>query len=458
MKRGNSNHDRGQLPTPNSQPPDRANSEHGGSGAGGWRLGVHGRSESVNRRTFIRAAGTSTAAVLLSGMPRGWAGAAYASDAPETPNMRFGIIALTDCAPIVMAHELGYFKKVGITSIVSKEASWAVIRDKLSLGENQATHMLLGMPLASTMGLAGSPVKPMVVPWLLNRNGQAITLNNQLKAAGVKTPAQIKPLAEKAKAAGDPLTFAMTFPPGTHAMWMRYWLASGGINPDKDVNLITIPPPQMVANMKVDKMDGFCVGEPWNNRAIEDGIGFTAVTTQQIWKDHPEKVCAFTEEFASKNPKTVKAVLKALHLASVDLDKMENRAKFAEVIARPSYINCPPATILERLMGKYEYGDGRVEQDPNYMMFSNRGCNYPHQIYAKWWLTQFRRWGMAKAAPDYDGIPKRVLRPDLYLDAMKELGVTTKIAEEQKITLFDSVFDGKDAEKYARSFAVHSMG
>src|SRR5918994_636032 len=186
-------------------------------------------------------------------------------------------------------------------------------------GTSTAAVLLSGMPLASTMGLAGSPVRPMVIPWLLNRNGQAITLNNKLKTAGARTPAQIKPLAAKAKAAGDPLTFAMTFPPGTHAMWIRYWLASGGINPDKDVSLITIPPAQMVANMKVDKMDGFCVGEPWNKRAIEDGIGFTAVTTQQLWKDHPEKVCAFTEEFAMKNPRSVKAALKALHLASVHL-------------------------------------------------------------------------------------------------------------------------------------------
>jgi nitrate/nitrite transport system substrate-binding protein len=411
----------------------------------------------TTRRTFIRAAGASAAGVLLSGTPRGWAGGVYASDAPETAAVRIGMIALTDCSPIVIAHELGYFKKFGINSTVSKEASWAVIRDKLTLGENQATHMLLGMPMASTMGLAGSPVKPMVIPWILSRNGQAITLNNKLKAAGVKTPAQIKPLADKARSGGDPLTFAMTFPPGTHAMWVRYWLASGGIHPDRDVNLITIPPPQMVANMKVDKMDGFCVGEPWNNRAIEDGIGFTAVTTQQLWKDHPEKVCAFTEEFAAKNPRTVKAVLKALHLASVDLDKMDNRPKFTEIIARPSYVNCPPATILERLLGKYEYGDGRVEQDPNYMIFSNRNCNYPHQIYAKWWLTQFRRWGMTKAAPDYDGVAKRVLRADLYLEAMKELGVAVKVAEEQKVTLFDGVFDGKDPERYARSFPIHSM-
>src|SRR5829696_9949432 len=167
----------------------------------------------TTRRTFIKAAGTSTAAVLMSGVPMGWVGSAFAADGPEVTDMRFGIIALTDCAPIVMAHELGYFKKFGINSTISKEASWAVIRDKLSLGENHATHMLLGMPFASTMGLGGSPVKPMVIPWLLNRNGQAITLNNKLKQAGVKGPKDIKAIAERAKAAGEPLSFAMTFPP-----------------------------------------------------------------------------------------------------------------------------------------------------------------------------------------------------------------------------------------------------
>src|SRR4029450_8006288 len=150
--------------------------------------------------------------------------------------------------------------------------------------------------------------------WLLNRNGQAITLNNKLKQAGVKTAKDVKPVADKAKAAGDPLTFAMTFPPGTHAMWIRYWLAPGGIHPERDVTLTTVPPPQMVANMKVGKMDGFCVGEPWNNRAIVDGIGYTVVTTQQMWRDPPEKVGAFTEGVGGNNPKTPKAILRALHL------------------------------------------------------------------------------------------------------------------------------------------------
>jgi nitrate/nitrite transport system substrate-binding protein len=408
-----------------------------------------------SRRSFLKTTGTMLAA-SLAGLPKTWAGGVYPDDSPETPNVRFGIIALTDCSSIVMAHELGYFKQFGIQSVISKEASWAAIRDKLSIGENQATHMLIGMPFASTMGLLGSPVKPMIIPWMLNRNGQAITLNNTLKNAGVKTAKDLKPHVDRAKATGEPLTFAMTFPPGTHAMWTRYWLGSGGINPDKDVNLITIPPPQMVANMKVDKMDGFCVGEPWNYRAIVDKIGFTAVTTQQMWRDHPEKVCAFTEEFATKNPKTVKAILKALHFSSVYIDTMENRKQVADVVSRATYINCPPEIILARLLGEYDYGDGRKEKDPYYMIFSQRECNFPQKTFGLWWLSQFRRWGMVKSAPDYQGIVSRVLRQDVYREAMKDMGVTSQFKDMQKQTLFDGIFDPADPEKYALSFAVHS--
>ncbi len=214
----------------------------------------------------------------------------------------------------------------------------------------------------------------------------------------------------------------------------------------------------MVANMKVDKMDGFCVGEPWNARAIADGIGFTSITTQQMWRDHPEKVCAFTEEFATKNPKSVKAALKALHLASVELDKLENRPKLAEIISRPTYINCPADIILGRLLGKYEYGDGRKEQDPYYMIYSDRNCNYPHPAFGTWWLTQFRRWGMVKGAPDYAGVAKRVMRPDIYMEAMKEIGVTPKVAPVTKWTFWDGVsFDAANPEQYAKSFPINSL-
>ena len=182
----------------------------------------------VSRRSFLK---TTSLGGLLAGLPGGWSGGVYASDAPEVAALKFGIIALTDCSSIVIAHEKGLFKKYGIESTVSKGASWAAIRDSLANGDIQATHMLLGMPIASTMGLGGAPKKPMVVPFILNRNGQAITLKKELAGKVAGDPAALKPMVDAAKAAGRPMTFAMTFPPGTHAMWLRYWLAAGGINP-----------------------------------------------------------------------------------------------------------------------------------------------------------------------------------------------------------------------------------
>lgn len=380
------------------------------------------------------------------------------SDGPEVSDIKIGIIALTDCSPFVIAHEKGFFKKYGINATISKGASWAAIRDSLSNGDIQCTHMLIGMPIASTMGLLGSPKKPMIVPWIVNRNGQAITLKSDLKGKVAADPKALKPIVDAAKSAGTPMTFAMTFPPGTHAMWMRYYLGAGGIDPDKDVALATVPPPQMVANMKVGKMDGFCVGEPWNARSIADGIGFTSLTTQAIWKDHPEKVCAFTEEFAEKNPKTVKAVLKALHEASVWLDDLANRPEQAKIVSAASYINCPEEIILGRLLGNYDYGDGRVEEDPNYMIFSQRNCNYPQSKYCTWWLSQFRRWGMVEGAPDYAGVAKQVMRADIYEEAMKEIGYTHGGSNVDAETLFDGVtFDPAKPEEYAASFAIKSL-
>lgn len=416
----------------------------------------------LSRRNILRQAGLGA---LLSGLPSGWVGSAYADDSPESPDVKLGIIALTDCSSIVVAHEKGLFKKYGINSTVSKGASWAAIRDSLSNGDIQATHMLIGMPIASTMGLGGAPKKPMIAPWLINRNGQAISLSNAYKGKVADDPKALKPFVDEAKAKGAPLTFAMTFPPGTHAMWMRYYLAAGGINPGDangagaDVSLITVPPPQMVANMKVGKMDGFCVGEPWNAKTIAEDIGYTSITTQAMWKDHPEKVCAFTEEYAAKNPKTVKAVLKALHEASVWLDKMENRPEQANIVSAATYINCPPETILGRLEGKYLMGDGRKFKDPNYMIFSDRNCNYPQAKYAKWWLTQLRRWGFVEGAPDYEGVAKQVMRSDIYEEAMKEIGYAHGGVDTSAETLFDGVkFDPTaDLEAYAASFAVKTI-
>lgn len=413
------------------------------------------RSSSTTRRSFLaRASALLGLALLGAGLA-----APAARAQPEQPDVSFGFIALTDCSPIVIAHEKGFFKKHGVNATIKKGASWAAIRDMLGSGDIQATHMLIGMPFASTMGLGGAPVKPMIIPWMMNRNGQAISLSSEFKGRVGADPKALKPLADAAKAKGSPLTFAMTFPPGTHAMWMRYYLAAGGINPDSDVSLVTIPPPQMVANMKVGKMDGFCVGEPWNARAIADKIGYTSVTTQDMWLDHPEKVLAFTEEWATKNPKTVKAVLKALHEASVWLDDMANRDEACAIVSKPNYINCPKEIILGRMLGQLDYGDGRKIDDPNPMHFSKRNCNYPQPKYGLWWLTQFRRWGLVTGAPDYEAVVKRVMRPDIYEEAMAELGVTDRGRDDSPVTLFDGVtFDPKgDLEAYATGFAVHSL-
>jgi nitrate/nitrite transport system substrate-binding protein len=368
---------------------------------------------SFSRRQFLKASGL---AALYAHLPVGWAGRVFASDAPETTQLRIGIIALTDCSSIVIAYEKGFFKEHGLDVTVSKEASWAVIRDKLQLGENQATHMLYGMPYASTMGLFGAPVKPMIIPWVLNYNGQAITLNNDLRDKGVRAPADLKKLLDEEKAAGKP--------PRTFAM-----------------------------------MDGFCVGEPWNARAIADGIGFTVTTTQALWRNHPEKVCAFTAEFAEKNPKTVKAVLKALHQASVFIDKLENRPEVAEIVSRPAYINCPKEIILGRMLGKYDHGDGKGEhEDQDYMRFFDRGVNFPWKSHGVWWLTQFRRWGMVKDTPDYQRIVNQVHRPDIYREVAKEMGIDVPSEDFKTEQLFDGLsFDPAKPDEYAKAFAVNNM-
>jgi len=419
----------------------------------------------LSRRTLLRAGAAAALGGALAGCDSksetraaSSAPSAGGTEGPESPNVNFGMIALTDCSPIVIAHEKGLFRKYGINSKVTKGASWAAIRDALSNGDIQATHMLIGMPIASTMGLLDAPKKPMVIPWLLNRNGQCISLKTELKGRVAGDPKALKPIADEAKASGKPLTCAMTFPPGTHAMWMRYYLGAGGIHPDKDVSLIVVPPAQMVANMKVGKMDAFCVGEPWNARVIADGIGFTSVSTQDMWPDHPEKVCAFTAEFTEKNPRTVKAILKALNEASIWLDDLGNRPEQCEIVSKATYINCPKEIILGRMQGHYDYGDGRKKEDPNYMIFSKRNCNYPQYKYAMWFLSQYRRWGMAGPGVDYMGIAKKVMRPDLYEEAMKEVGYAHGGASMTPETLFDGkAFDPTNPEAYATSFAVHSV-
>jgi nitrate/nitrite transport system substrate-binding protein len=418
-----------------------------------------------SRRRFLKDASAVAAALPVAGALAGCKrkektrAAAASGTGPEVTDLKFGMIALTDCSPLVIAEKKGFFKKHGINGVVEKKGNWAAIRDSLVSGEIHGTHMLIGMPLSLTMGLGGVKPVPMVIPWLLNRNGQSISLSKALKGKVKADPAPLKPIVDAARAAGKPMNFAMTFPTGTHAMWIRYWLAAGGIYPDTDAGLKVVPPPNMFNGMQSGEIDGFCVGEPWNAKTVAEGVGFTAINTQDIWKDHPEKVLAFRRDFADANPRTVKAVLKALHEASVWLDDLKNRPEQCEIIAPTSYVNCPKELILGRMVGEYDFGDERGKtNDPNYMIFSGRNCNYPQYKYAIWFLSQFRRWGMVDGAPDYAGVARQVMRPDLYEEAMKELGHAHGGADEKPETLFDNVtFDPSRPEEYAGSFKVHAI-
>lgn len=405
---------------------------------------------SEERRHFIKG---TAAAALTAGVGAGaWAAG---SDAPEKKEVKIGFIPLTDCASVVMASVLKFDEKYGIKIIPSKEASWAGVRDKLVNGELDMAHVLYGLIYGVHLGLGG-PKKDMAVLMTLNNNGQAITLSKKLADKGATDGASLAKLMGTDK---REYTFAQTFPTGTHAMWLYYWLATYGVNPMKDAKIITVPPPQMVANMRVGNMDGYCVGEPWGHRAIIDGIGITGVTTQDIWKDHPEKVLGTTGEFAQKYPNTARAVITAVLEASRWIDAgLQNKNKMAETIAEKSYVNTSVDAINQRILGRYQNGLGKTWDDPNYMKFFNDGSvNYPYLSDGMWFLTQHKRWGLLKDHPDYLAVAKQVNQVELYKQAAAQLKVSVPASPMRSSKLIDgTVWDGKDPAKYADSFKVRA--
>jgi nitrate/nitrite transport system substrate-binding protein len=407
---------------------------------------------SLSRRNVLQAA-----AVGAVGISPALRAAVYAqgSDAPEKREVKIGFIPLTDCASVVMASVLGIDKKYGVTIIPSKEASWAGVRDKLVSGELDFAHALYGLVYGVHVGTAG-PKKDMAVMMTINNNGQAITLSKKLADQGaVDGPSLAKLMAKEKRE----YTFAQTFPTGTHAMWLYYWMAANGINPLKDAKVITVPPPQMVANMRVGNMDGFCVGEPWNHRAIIDGIGVTAITTQDIWKDHPEKVLGTTADFVKKNPNTARAVTAAILEASKWIDaSLSNKTKMAETIADKSYVNTSVDAINQRILGRYQNGMGKTWDDPNFMKFSGDGAvNFPYLSDGMWFLTQHKRWGLVKEHMDYLAVAKQINQIDIYKQAATAAKVAVPKSDMRSSKLMDGViWDGKDPAKYADSFKVRA--
>jgi nitrate/nitrite transport system substrate-binding protein len=404
-----------------------------------------------------RRAVLQTAAVGALGISPALRSMAYAggSDAPEKTEVKIGFIPLTDCASVVMASELGLDKKYGVKIIPSKESSWASVRDKLISGELDFAHVLYGLVYGVHLGIGG-PKKDMAVMMTINNNGQGLSLSKKLADKGAINLETLVALMKKEQ---REYVFAQTFPTGTHAMWLNYWLASAGVNPVKDVKSIVVPPPQMVANVRVGAMDGFSVGEPWNHRGIMDGVSIHAAASQDIWKDHPEKVLGTTQDFVSKNPNTARAVTMAILEASRWIDSsLANRSKMAETIAAKSYVNTSVDVINERILGRYQNGLGKTWDDPNHMKFYNEGMvNFPYLSDGMWFLTQHKRWGLLKDHPDYLAVAKQINQVELYKQAAT--GTKTPIPKDVMRTskLIDGVvWDGKDPKKYADGFKVHA--
>ncbi len=378
----------------------------------------------------------------------------FAAFAPaEEEPIKIGFIPLTDCAPIVMAKELGLFEKYGVNVQISKEASWANIRDKIMTGELDAAHCLYTMPFSVYTGVGGKAGSEMYIAMILNNNGQAITLSNDFCGkVGFKQTGKVAPVIMNKLKAEKEVTFAMTFPGGTHDLWLRNWLAATGMDAKK-LKIITIPPPQMVANMKVGNMDGYCVGEPWNGVAVKQGIGFTEIASQDIWKHHPEKALVANKTFATKDREKLKRVMMAVLEACKWLDSPANRKNAASIIGRQPYVNAPADVIENRLAGTYDLGcnQGQEIYGDNMMTFFRGGqVNFPRKAHGIWAMAQYVRFDYLKTAPDYKEIADKLVLQDLYKEVATKMGI--KIPNDDmkpfSLTIDKTMFDPNNPAGY----------
>jgi nitrate/nitrite transport system substrate-binding protein len=400
-------------------------------------------------KTQIATITKSTLLLLLA------IGTAFSTLSAQSDPVKLGFIPLTDCSPIVMAKELGLFKKYGVEVVVTKESSWANIRDKILTGELDGAHCLYSMPFSVYTGVGGKAGSEMKIAMMLNVNGQAITLSNDFCGkVGFKQMNKVTPVVAAKLKAEKEVTFAMTFPGGTHDLWLRNWMSLAGLN-QKAVKIITIPPPQMVANMKVGNMDGYCVGEPWGGVAVKQGIGFTQIASQDIWKDHPEKALVVNKDFSAKHKGDLVKVMKAIMEACIWLDNPANRKKAAAIIGKAPYVNAPADVIEARLMGDYNLGcnQGTEVYDKDYMLFYKGGMvNYPRKSYAIWAMAQYVRFGYLKDAPDYKAIADKLILQDLYEEVAKSMKV--KIPNDDmkpfSLTMDKTVFDPNNPAAYLK--------
>ncbi|MGH8350785.1 MAG: CmpA/NrtA family ABC transporter substrate-binding protein [Pseudomonas sp.] len=379
------------------------------------------------------------------------------SDAPEKTEINLGFMALSDCASVVVAATQGFAQPHGLTLNLKRQSSWANLRDKLVSGELDAAHSLYGLVYAVHLGIGGVAATDMAVLMGLNQNGQSINLSRGLQALGVTSPEALDRHVHQIR---TKLTFAQTFPTGTHAMWLYYWLASQGIHPLQDVDSVVVPPPQMVAHLRAGRIDGFCVGEPWSASAVQQDLGFTLATTQTLWPDHPEKVLGCTRAFVEQYPNTARALVMAVLEASRFIEEStENRRSTAQLLSAAQYLDAPLDSIEPRLLGDYADGLGHRWQDPHALRLHGDGeVNLPYLSDGMWFMTQFRRWGLLRDDPDYLAVARQVQQLDLYRQAASAVGVASPAGEMRSSQLIDGkIWDGSDPAGYARSFKLHAM-
>lgn len=379
------------------------------------------------------------------------------SDAPEKSVLDLGFMALSDAASLIVAATQGFAQPYGLTLNLHRQGSWAMLRDGLLGGQLDAAHCLYGLVYGVQLGIGGVPATDMAVLMGLCRNGQAINLSAALQRDGVTSAEALRRLV---LGQGARLTLAHTFPTGTHALWLYYWLASLGIHPLRDVDTLVVPPAQMVEHLRAGRIDGFCAGGPWGALAIDEGMGFTVATSQSIWPDHPEKVLGATRAFVEECPNAARALVMALLDASRFIEASEaNLRGTARLISGSDYLDAPLASIEPRLLGHYQDGLGHAWKDAHPLRFHDAGrANQPWLSDGLWFITQFRRWGLLRGEPDYLAIAGQVQQQALYREAAQAQGIAVDDLGLRSSTLLDGKpWDGTDPAGYARGFALHAL-
>jgi ABC-type nitrate/sulfonate/bicarbonate transport system substrate-binding protein len=372
--------------------------------------------------------------------------------------LTLGFIPLTDCAPLVVAKAKGFFADEGLDVTLSREASWATIRDKLAVGALDAAHMLAPMALAATLGVGAEPTA-LIAPLALNRNGSAITVSTALAhalreadpAAMAETPVTARALPtliDHRRAAGaPPLTFAVVFPYSIHNYALRYWMSQAGVDPDRDVRLVVTPPPRMVEQLAAGVIDGFCVGAPWNAVARAEGVGEVLIRASDLWRDGPDKVFGITRAWAEAHPDTLQAALRALIAAAAWADDPAHRAELVDLLARPEHVGTSAETIAWALEGEIKF----LKDD----------AGFPWLSHATWFLSQMSRWGQIDSGLDLEEIAATVYRPDLYRQAAGAMGLSVPASDariEGPEAFFDGqIFDPASALSYARGFPISRL-